>query len=189
MLGPGIRRRGAAALGTLVLATVLLASLTGCGGSRPDRYRPDAQIVDGVGCLATDEPWSGGTSPPSPRPGRVPEGFVPVAVYRCNLGGIIGPQGVISPSTVDRLEGDLDPLLKALAQPDDPEWPGPCSAIGIVAPPLWLIDARGRAVQVVYPQDGCGLPKVGPVSTALQRLTVVDTVIRPPADPVEPIKP
>ena len=43
--------------------------------------------------------------------------------------------------------GDLAPLLAAFAVPNDPKWPGPCAAIGVIVPDVWLIDADGRAIR------------------------------------------
>lgn len=72
-----------------------------------------------------------------------------------------------------RLEGDLTTLLAAFAVPNDPKWLGACSAIGVIVPDVWLVDADGRAIRPAYPVDGCGLPKGG-VGEALAELTPVD---------------
>ena len=46
------------------------------------------------------------------------------------------------------------------------------SAIGVIVPDVWLVDAEGRAIRPAYPADGCGLPKPG-VGDALADLTPV----------------
>ncbi len=86
------------------------------------------------------------------------------------------PEPAVDPEPAaepQRLEGDLTALLAAFAVPNDPRWPGPCSAIGVIVPDVWLVDVEGRAIRPAYPVNGCGLPKEG-VGAALAELTPVD---------------
>ncbi len=131
--------------------------------------------------------------------GAIPADFEPVAVYVCDpvleLAPSVDPPLVLAdpeiidepppppaepdpapapaPATPRLLEGDLPALLAAFAVPNDPKWPGPCSAIGVVVPDVWLVDADGWAIRPAYPVDGCGLPKPG-VTDALAEFTPAD---------------
>ena len=111
--------------------------------------------------------------PSIPVPGRVPDGFEPVAALRCTplvpgAEGIEGeaeapvddtdPTAVVA--RVERFEGDLDPLVTALAEPDDPvPTDQVCTADLELVAPLWLEDADGRLIPVHYPRDACGKTK------------------------------
>lgn len=133
--------------------------------------------------------------------GSVPAGFEPVAVYVCDPLLELAPPEMLpedpplvladpeqlsetpppasepapapEPATPRRLEGDLAPLLAAFSVPNDPKWLGPCTAIGVIVPDVWLVDADGWAIRPAYPVDGCGVPKPG-VGEALDELTSVD---------------
>lgn len=154
----------------LLLLPAIVLVLSACAGSRGDL--PYAESVPEVTCADGSQQSQG-----LPVPGRVPHGFDAVAAYRCDaLATVDDAQGRWSASTRERLEGDLGPLLTALAEPDDPGWSGPCTAIGIIVPELWLVDATGEAIRVSYPVTGCGLPKTDAITAALGALTVVETV-------------
>ncbi len=131
--------------------------------------------------------------------GAIPADFEPVAVYVCDPVLELAPAPTPDPPLMladpeqlaetpppaaepapdpapleaRRLEGDLSALLAAFAEPSDPKWPGPCSAIGVVVPDVWLVDDEGWAIRPAYPADGCGLPKPG-VGEALAEFTPVD---------------
>jgi hypothetical protein len=154
---------------TAVVAVALM--LAGCG-SRGGTRGPDAEPAAAVDCAQVDAD--------APAAGRVPSDFEPVAVYRCDqFGTVEDAEGRWSAITAERLEGDLGPLLAALDEPDDANWPGPCAAIMMIAPELWLVDLDGVAIRVAFPSDGCGQPKVAPVDAALAALTVVERSSHP----------
>lgn len=174
---------------------LMIVMVSGCathpgGSGGGDRNQP-AQVVAEYDCLAPNlggwfvEPeFPGGMAPAEPSepprpdappPGRVPVGFQPVAAIRCDLmAAIEDADGRWSGVSADTLAGDLGPLLAALDQPDDGDWPGPCTADMELVPPLWLIDATGRAIHVHYPVDGCGKTKPA-VREALAGLPTVET--------------
>ncbi|MGO4692188.1 hypothetical protein [Glaciibacter sp. 2TAF33] len=185
----------APAVGMALIVVVLsgCANLPGGPGGR-DTWNEPAAIVDGYDCLAPNlggwlvEPEvqgdgapaesgeaAGPAHPDAPPVGRVPEGFEPVAAIRCNLmGSIEDADGIWSGTTADTLTGDLGPLLAALDQPDDAAWLGPCTADMELVPPLWLVDATGRAIHVHYPVTGCGKTKPA-AREALAGLTTSET--------------
>ncbi|WP_167137140.1 hypothetical protein [Diaminobutyricimonas sp. TR449] len=153
---------------TAVVAVALL--LAGCGS--PGSRGPDAEPAAAVDCAQT--------AADAPAAGRVPSDFEPVAVYRCDqFGTMEDAEGRWSAITAERLEGDLEPLLAALDEPDDARWLGPCAVIMVLAPELWLVDLDGVAIRVALPSDGCGQPKVDPVNIALGALTVVERSSHP----------
>jgi hypothetical protein len=140
---------------------VVTAALVACGSVRDTV--PDAVPVTEMDCSEAAQA------------GRVPDGFEPVAAYRCDpFATVEDATGIWQASTVERLEGDLGPLLDALNAPDEPRWPGPCTADMLIAPTIWLADADGAAIRVAYPVDGCGKPKADAALDALGTLTVVD---------------
>ncbi|TDK23941.1 hypothetical protein E2F48_14190 [Arthrobacter crusticola] len=179
--------------GVLVLTQVLLAVVfvsvlpSGCGGAPGGNAQPvdAAEIVDSYDCLA---PNLGGwavhpdpTHPPGPQhldapdPGRVPTGFIPTTAVRCDqMASVEDAEGQWSAVTAVTLTGDLTPLLAALGELDDGIGPGPCTADIELVPPLWLVDAAGRAIHAHYPRDRCAKTKPG-VHTALAGLSVRDT--------------
>jgi hypothetical protein len=137
-----------------ILAAALL--LIGCTGPG---YLPDARILPVSDCT---EPGA---------PGRIPDGFEPVSVILCDdIGTVTDEDGVWSGPSTRHLEGDLEPLIDALNQPDDPPWLGPCAAIEAIVPQIWLADADRRAVHVAYPSDGCGQPMTDAVNAAISLL-------------------
>ena len=133
--------------------------------------------------------------PSIPVPGRVPDGFEPVAALRCTPLVPGAEEGVEAEAPVDdtdptavvarveRFEGDLDPLVTALAEPDDPvPTDQVCTADLELVAALWLEDADGRLIPVHYPRDACGKTKPA-VHDALAGLEVTSvsevTIIRP----------
>lgn len=155
------------AKGMWVSVTVLaLGLVAGCAG-QPAAPVPPAATTTGVNCS------SGDTSDPAP--GRVPDGFDPVDVYRCNTHAIIeDAEGRWSAIEIEHLTGDLRPLLEALATPDDAPSGGACPAMAELVRELWLVDASGSAINVHYPRTACGFTKSA-ANAALELLTVVDT--------------
>lgn len=75
------------------------------------------------------------------------------------------------PITPRWFEGDLAPLLAALAVPDVPLTDGACAAIMVYPPDVRLIDARGRWVRPAIPRDQCHEPTRDPIDEAFARLT------------------
>jgi hypothetical protein len=152
----------------LVLVGVLL--LTGCAGGAGTSPRAAATPVPALGC------GGGGAA----AAGAVPDGFRAAEAYLCDEHATQDDaKGTWSGTRLTRLEGDLAPLLKALAEPDEPRWPGPCPAIAFAGPLLWLGDGAGNFVRVAYPANGCGLPRTDAVFAALDALTVVDEHFEP----------
>jgi hypothetical protein len=90
------------------------------------------------------------------------------------------PAPAPAPVTVTevRLEGDLGPLLAALARPSELPWPGQaCPAMWESRPEIHLVDAGGRAVRAAWPTTGCGFLLDG-VTRPLDALEVVRETTR-----------
>ncbi|WP_133160284.1 hypothetical protein [Cryobacterium zongtaii] len=164
--------------------SVLLSGCAGAPGGNAQAVGP-ARIVEGYDCLAPNlagwalPPDSTSTPDPqhpdAPEAGRVPAGFTPVKVVRCELmASIEDAEGRWSGVTEATLTGDLAPLLAALSEPDDEKWLGPCTADMELVPPLWLVDATGAAIHAHYPRDGCAKTKPA-ARDALAGLTVRET--------------
>lgn len=196
--GFGLRRSGAmhaleptfrfAAVNRVLLGVVTVALLLSGCASAPGgvaRAVDAAETVEGYDCLAPN--LGGWVLPPAPssapdpqhpdapQPGRVPVGFTPTMAVRCDLmASIEDAEGRWSGVTAVTLAGDLTALLVALSEPDDGSWPGPCTADAELVPPLWLVDANGRAINAHYPRNGCGKTKPG-VRDALAGLNVRET--------------
>lgn len=183
-------------LGVLTVS-VLVSGCAGAPGGTPDPGAPEtpgaaktvapAEIVAGYDCLAPNLssliPPSASSDPSDPaRPdappaGRVPAGFVPITAVRCDEGGQVeDAAGQWSAVTAVALSGDLEPLLAALAEPDDRSGAGPCTADAEIIPALWLVDGAGRALHAHHPRDRCGKTKAG-VRAALAGLSVRETTI------------
>src|SRR3546814_412034 len=78
---------------------------------------------------------------------------------------------------IERREGNLRPLLDALAADSDPPSSGPCTADMVLAPDLWAADAGGRFVRLSFPMTGCHKPKadaMGAAEAALAELRVTE---------------
>jgi hypothetical protein len=129
---------------------------------------PEAELHDAVDCRSeaswlmpdAEEPT---TEISIPVPGRVPARFDASAAVRCSVEVDLSPVGGLGGSVVwrlERLEGDLRPLLDALAQPDDVAPDGlACTADMEIVPALWLKARAGGFVPVHYPRDACGKTK------------------------------
>jgi hypothetical protein len=113
--------------------------------------------------------------PAIPAPGRVPEGFEASAAIRCSID--FGELARVGEATevlwkIERFEGDLGPLLDALAASDDVPPEGlMCTADMEMVPALWLQARTGGFIPVHYPRDGCGKTKPA-VRDALDGLQV-----------------
>lgn len=144
--------------------------IAGCAllpGGGPDP-RVDAVPVSEVACPET---YAEGYA----EPGLVPEGFDAVAVLRCDpYASQQDGDEVWSGALLERLEGDLNPVLAALAVPSDPRSLGPCPAVAYASPELWLEGVDGTIVRVAVPATGCGAPKDVGLEAALAALTVAD---------------
>jgi hypothetical protein len=162
---------------TVVVTLAMSLMLVGCGmipGVGPDP-RIQATPVATVTCPETFEEGHA-------EAGLVPPDFTAVAVLRCDpYASREDVDGVWSGALLERLEGDLEPVLAALASPSDPRSLGPCAAIDYLSPELWVEDADGRVVRVAVPSSGCGAPKPVGLDEALAALTVVDETFTPEA--------
>ncbi|MCK2037059.1 hypothetical protein KZC51_13045 [Microbacterium sp. SSW1-49] len=155
---------------TAIALLGLAMLLSGCGlvpGIGPDP-RSEATPVAEVACPETyEDGYAEG--------GRVPEGFTAVAVLRCDpYASQDDAEGTWSGVILERLEGDLGPVLAALAQPSDPHSLGPCPAIAYVVPELWLEGDDGTVIRVAIPTDGCGAPKPVGLEAALAALDAAE---------------
>lgn len=180
------RRRG---LGLATVTAIAAVLASGCAQSTPDGSgatesdRPEAGLHDAIDCRS--EPSSllpnmdETTADPSiPLPGSVPVGLEASAAVRCSVEfgepAQVGEAGdeVEVFWLVERFEGDLVPLLDALAASDDVPPEGlMCTADMEMVPPLWLEARSGGFVPVHYPRDGCGKTKPA-VHDALDGLQV-----------------
>jgi hypothetical protein len=165
-------------------SVVAVVALAACAG--PARAAAVAAVQDGTVDCASPAAREGFTPPPVPDPtaapepkptpsgpsaGRIPDGFVAVAVVECDL----APGG-----TLERhLSGDLTTLVAALRQPDVPAPAGlACPAMFEIQPGLFLLDADGRYVHVAWPLDECQFIQK-PARDALAALNVDDEVLVP----------
>jgi hypothetical protein len=163
---------------TSTIVTVgLILVLTGCGivpGIGPDP-RADGVPVAAATCPETYEDGYA-------KAGLVPAEFTAVAVLRCDpFASRQDDDGIWSGALLERLEGDVEPVIAALATPSDPTSLGPCTAIGYVLPELWVEDRDRNVVRVAIPTDGCGAPKAVGLEGALDALAVVEETFTPAA--------
>jgi hypothetical protein len=181
--------RGRNGLGLATVAVVAVLLTSGCAQDAPAGPEskapasPDAELHEEIDCRS--EPSSllpnaeEATADPSiPSPGRTPEGFEASAAIRCSLDfdepAHVGDAGepIELFWRVERFEGDLGPLLDALAAADDVPSEGlMCTADMEMVPALWLEARAGGFVPVHYPRDGCGKTKPA-VRDALDGLQV-----------------
>lgn len=151
--------------------------LSGCGlvpGIGPDP-RIEASPVAEVVCPETYEDDYA-------EAGLVPAGFTAVAVLRCDpFASQEDASGTWSGALLERRQGDLGPVLAALAQPSDPHSSGPCPAIAYMVPELWIEGADGTVIRVAIPTDGCGAPKAVGLDEAVESLEVVEETFIPTA--------
>ena len=176
MPGASRRHRGLATIAALAALVVI----SGCAQNVPPVV-PEAELHDAVDCRSeptwlipdTEEPTA---DPSIPVPGRVPARLEATAAVRCSLDFELAPVGGPGGDVfwrVERFEGDLGPLLDALAAPDDLPQDGlVCSADMEFVPALWLEARAGGFVPVRYPGDGCGKTKPA-VQNALNGLRIV----------------
>jgi hypothetical protein len=175
----GNRRQGY----RLALALLAAVTLAACGqlpGGAGGQDRPaPAELVRSVDCTASslvvpqEEPSGNQVA----KAGAVPEGFVPVEVIRCDamMATVEDDEGLWSAVTEERLAGNLDALVEALAQPSDsPRANQVCTADMEIVPDLWLIDAQGQAMRAAWPTNSCGKTKPG-VREILGGMEVVAT--------------
>lgn len=162
-----------------VLAGLVLLGGCGSAGAPP---APEAETAPRADCLAPQviaalglraDDVSGTAHPDVPDAGAVPPTFTPVGVVQCVSGErLTDADGVWAAVTVRQLEGDLEPLLDALAQPSQSARADQaCAVPALPASELWLVDALGRAVRAARPVDSCGLP-LEQVSAAVEALEV-----------------
>ncbi|MHA7305794.1 hypothetical protein ACX80E_11210 [Arthrobacter sp. TMN-49] len=186
----GVALAGAAAI-LLGACTAGDGEVTPTTGGRPSganaqltHYTPaPAALQDNVDCLASSE-WRldlGAASPAPTLMGSVPEGFVPVEVVRCRPDYFQSPDPSGKVGQViaqEQLTGDYTALLAALAQPSDRQDGIACTADAETLPGLWLINAAGKAVHVMWPLDACNKARGKPATAkALEELTVSKTTV------------
>ncbi|MHA7271119.1 hypothetical protein [Arthrobacter sp. HLT1-20] len=194
---PGLPRRGSRVFGAAALAAAALllgacspgvnygappaggSPSTAAPGPELTHYTPPpAAVQDKVDCLAPSDwrPDDGASSPTSSLMGSVPQGFVPVDVVRCRMDFFPSPDPSGKAGNVvvqEQLAGDYTALLAALAQPSDRQDGIACTADAEILPGLWLVNASGKAVHVVWPVDACGKARGKPdTAKALAALTV-----------------
>lgn len=173
-------------LALAAVAGLILLGASGCANvpqGPGDPGPPVAEPAAVVDCR-TEGTWMLPEAPATPDPaipvpGRVPDGFDAVAALRCTrlLPAADAAGDVVA--QVERFEGDLAPLIAALAEPDDPVPSGVvCTADMELVPPLWLESADGTLIPVHYPRDACGKTKSA-VHDALDGLEVVSVVEEP----------
>lgn len=200
--GPGRSSRTRKALGPL--AALLVAVLAACsGGTVVDASASGADggsavvVAAGADCLAPQvlaalgfdpDGYAGATHPDAPEVTPLPTGFTAASALLCSTGETLtDAAGRWAAVTASRLEGDIAPLVAALADgatlPAARTAPVDCPA-GEIRSDLWLVDALGAAVRVALPGDGCGnLPTA--VARGLTTLDAVD-VEHYPVELVEP---
>ena len=177
-----MRGRTAARLVTVVATVTLLVSCAAATSptaspatiaSAADCLAP--QVIADLGLRADARELSATAHPAVPAPGSVPAGFEPVGVVECTTGErLTDAQGVWDAITVRHLEGDLKPLLAALAAPRQTSTVDQlCPATEATVSALWLVDALGRAVRPAPPVDACGAPTAG-VRTAVAALAEIE---------------
>ena len=193
---PPLRRHPLAFAMAAGIAGLITLAASGCASTAPETPEtpggPVAKPVAEIDCR-TEGTWMlpdelATPDPAIPVPGRVPDGFEPAAALRCTslTPGIEGtapvddtPPGLVVVQ-VERFEGDLSPLVAALAEPDDPV-PADvvCTADMELVPPLWLEGVDGRLIPVHYPRNACGKTKPGvhEAIDALQLTSVSEVTI------------
>jgi hypothetical protein len=169
------RNHGSAGATAVVTALLVVSAVSGCAQQLAPG--PEVEPLSAIDCRSepSSAPWFGSTTPdPSiPVPGRVPGGFEASAALRCtsvHVDDVADPPELVA--EVERFEGDLEPLLDALAEPDDAAPPNlACTADMEIVPALWLEGRDGKVIPVHYPRDACGKTKAG-VRDALASLHV-----------------
>ncbi|QZN85036.1 hypothetical protein [Cellulomonas sp. C5510] len=187
-------RRRLAAVSALLLAAAAGGTLAGCSSPAADAVRSSAvasppsttDVARAPDCLAPQvllalgfaaDAYDGAPHPDVPDPAPLPDGFTVASAVLCSTGETLtDAAGRWAAVTATRLEGDVGPLVTALAAPvaaaaSDPG-PDRCSR-GAARSDLWLVDALGSAVRVPLPRSGCDpLPRA--VRDGLAALDVVD---------------
>lgn len=151
-------------------ALLLLGGVAGCGqqfGNHAEP-RPAAELVDAVDCTSMEHTVESGTQPAPaaspPAAGSIPADFVPFEAILCTAGleTVEDQDGVWSAVAEERLGGNLDALVAALAEPSDGPRPNQaCTADMELVPDLWLLAADGKAMRAAWPTDSCGKTKPG----------------------------
>jgi hypothetical protein len=192
MVGPRLRvPRTGALLAVTGLVCLLAACSGGAGASEADaQARASAArtaVASGADCLAPQvllalgftpgATGSGTPHPDAPDPAAVPDGFSPVSAVLCTTGETLtDAAGRWAAVTATRLEGDVVPLVDALADagavPVAGTTPAACGT-GVPRTDLWLVDALGSAVRATLPGGGCG-PLPPAVADGVDALDAVD---------------
>lgn len=202
---PRHRRRRAVLAGAvaLLLATGLAACSTGLGAAEaPDAAAAGSALVlaPEADCLAPQvltalgfDPagYAGTAHPDAPEATPLPGGFTASSALLCSTGETLtDAAGRWAAVTATRLEGDVAPLVAALAAGATPDGVRQARAAAAACPAderrsdLWLLDALGAAVRVELPGGGCGnLPTA--VANGITALDAVD-VEHYPVDLVAP---
>ena len=167
---------------TLALVGFVLLAAVGAGIAAWNalaHFTPaPAALQDRVDCLANAGWLIDGEATPAAVAalmGSLPKEFAPMDVVECKR-DFVGPGTTTSPLQPTIVEthfaGDYAPLIAALEQPSDSaEGTANCTAQLEVTPDLWLVNAGGKAVHVLWPKDACGFSKPG-VAAALAQLRI-----------------
>jgi hypothetical protein len=152
---------------TTGVALAVLLGAAGCALPAPaeEPPRPVAVVVEGApDCTTSSDAWlvpapGAEQDPvdPTPPAGSVPEELEPVAAVLCgwSTDTLDDAEGRWSTRVETTWTGDLEPLLTALAVPDEPGGTGACTADMEIVPDLWLTSADGRSVRAAWPTDSC----------------------------------
>jgi hypothetical protein len=205
-----VRRAAGAGLSLALAAAALAACSAGpepsaAAGSAVSRADARTAVASGADCLAPQvltalgfdgDAYTGATAhPDAPAAEPLPDDFTAVSALLCSTGETLTDgAGRWAAVTASRLEGDVAPLVEALAATGTPvarasagdtagDSAGSC-AEGAPRSDLWLVDALGAAVRVALPGEGCGrLPRA--VADGLAELDAVD-VEHYPVELVDP---
>lgn len=184
-------RSSAAFIAIAALAVALAACSTPSDPGSTTAPAGVAETVASADCLSSglryfsdlgfSEAGDAEEHPAAPAAGSVPKGFTATQAVLCTgeMGAVIDGE-TWSAVRETRYDGDLGPLLAALAVPSDPPTDGPCTADYEIVPELWLVTEEGEAVRAAWPTDSCGKTKLG-VRAALDALEVIAENLLPVA--------
>ena len=211
MVRAGGTRTALRAARRLAVVAMVAVTAAACAPSTTPDATPSAGVaVSDADCLApqvlgrlglTLDPSLAATTTDEPEvtAGRVPDGFVPVGVLVCQVGGQMRDSaGTWTAVTATSREGSAADMSALGAGLDAAAGPRPgTDASGTASPScgpagspvvLWLLDAMDRAVLSDVAIDGCDETSAQ-VRAALDRMPVTGTVDHPvqlvaPAQPV-----
>lgn len=167
----------------LLIVAVLGAATAGAGCARTLKAAPAEIHSSWPGCDATGAFDDPDQLAGPPKPGSIPEDFVPTGAVLCDRGERTSADGAVLQVGLERRAGDIESLLTYLARPSErSSRPDDlvCPAMAVTPAWLFLTDAGGRWVTPAVPTDACGFPfgtfaESGP---AFPQLRYRDTVVR-----------